>query len=585
MTVDTSELVRTLRALGTDLTSVEVKAAVGGLPKSTVETLSAFANGDGGTLMLGLDEQSGFRPAEGFRATAIRDALANACSDGVTPSLRVAVEMEEFEGASIIRVEIPELDPVDKPCFVTARGEYQGSFIRSGDGDVRLSHYEVTQLLSNRSQPTFDAEVVTGASMDDLDPALVDALISRSTRRSPRTFASLDRDSALLRLGAAVRDDDTIRPSLAGLLCLGTYPQQFFPQLFVSFVVLPGLTMGDSLADGTRFLDNVNLDGPIPHIVADATSALLRNMRSASVIRGIGREDRYDYPLEVFRELLVNALMHRDYSPQARGTQIQVELYPDRMVIKSPGGLFGAARADDLGTADQISSSRNATLARLLADVELPDEPGHVVSENRGSGLPRVVSSLRQAGMSPPAFDVPPGRVTVTVPQHALLSVDIIDWIASLGAPDLTDAQKLALAIMRSTGRVTNAMLQAWGIDRIAAGNALRDLVTAGLATVSGGKRYASYRLAPQAVAGTARADAPQPSPTPATTGIAADFDAIKQAIRAGHVSARQIGAVLDMDYHAVLRRLRVLVAANEVERTKAKHSRSQTYRLTNEDT
>ncbi|NMO04288.1 hypothetical protein HH308_24005 [Gordonia sp. TBRC 11910] len=583
----TDALVARLRAVGAELANVEVKTAAGGLPKTVVETLSAFANGDGGVLILGLDEESGFVPALGFQPRPIRDALVSACSEGVLPALRVPIEIEAFEGSHLVRADIAPLDPLDKPCHVAARGAYQGSFIRSGDGDLRLTHYEVTQLLANRSQPLHDTEPVERATLDDLDGALVDSLLRRLRRRSPRSFAGLSEADALVRVGAAVRDGHEVRPTVGGLLCLGNYPQQFYPQLFVSFVVLPGNSMGEAQPDGTRFLDNLSVTGPIPHMVADATAALVRNMRSASVVRGVGRADRYDYPIEVFRELIVNALMHRDYGPLARGTQVHVELYPDRLVLKSPGGIYGAVRVEELGTEEQVSSSRNATLSQLLADVELPDQGGQVVSENRGSGLPRVVASLRQAGMSPPAFDVAPGRVTVTVPQHALLSVDVIDWIATLGLGDMSDAQNLALAIMHSTGRVSNGMLQAWGIDRHVAGDALRDLVERNIATVSGGRRYATYRLlpaGPPAVDTRIVGPAELKEPGAHATGIAVDFDAVKQAIRAGHTTARDISETLEMNYHAVLRRLRALQDRGEVQALKPRNSRSQSYRLIEPD-
>lgn len=98
--------------------------------------------------------------------------------------------------------------------------------------------------------------------------------------------------------------------------------------------------------------------------------AARRNMRTAAVIRRSGRKDRYDYLVEVIRELVVNALLHRDYSPGARGTQVQVELDPDRLVVKSPGGLHGSVVPSQLGV-EEVPSTRNATLARLLA--ETPD--------------------------------------------------------------------------------------------------------------------------------------------------------------------------------------------------------------------
>lgn len=579
--MDTSDLVGRMRTAGTDLARVEAKAAVGGLPKDIVDTLSAFANGNGGTILLGLAEHDGFAPAPGFDAKAIRDALAGACADLMDPPLRVPIDIEEFEGALIVAAEIPELDPIDKPCYVKARGHYQGSFIRGGDGDRRLNHYEITQLLSNRTQPVYDLEPVAAATRADLDSELVRALVTHARKRQPRAFGALSDDAVLIRLNVVKEVDDVLRPTLGGLLCLGSYPQQFYPQLFVSVVVLPGIEMGEQGPGGVRFIDNVTLDGPIPVMLSEAAAALQRNMRTAAVVNGLFRDDRYDYPLDVIRELFVNALMHRDYSPGARGMQIQVELYRDRLVVKSPGGLYGDVPAVLLGTRDQLSSSRNAALAKLLSDLPADGLGDHAISENRGSGLPSVMMSLRRVGMSPAAFDVTPGHVAVTVQQSALLGIDVIEWIGSLRQNGLTDSQHLALAIMQSAGRVTNAMLQAWGVDRVTAGAALKDLVDRGLAVASGGRRYASYQLSglveEHAVESDSIADIGAGVPG---AGIDADLDAIVQAIRAGHGTARGLAAALGMGYPAVLRRLKKLIANGIVAQAYARNDKRQRYQL-----
>src|SRR4051812_49160673 len=96
---------------------VEVKAARGGLPTSVAETISAFANGTGGTLLLGIDEAAGFVPAAGLDAPPGRDALADACANKVAPPCRAPIEVEEVEGALVVRLDVSELDPVEKPCF------------------------------------------------------------------------------------------------------------------------------------------------------------------------------------------------------------------------------------------------------------------------------------------------------------------------------------------------------------------------------------------------------------------------------------------------------------------------------------
>lgn len=138
-----------------------------------------------------------------------------------------------------------------------------------------------------------------------------------------------------------VRHGETLVPSLAGLLTAGRYPQQFFPQLMVSLAVYPHRDPGRPGPGGLRFVDSATLGGPVPDMVAEAIQAVRRNIRVASRITGPGREDRWEVEPEVIREAIVNALMHRDYSPQARGTQVQIEVYPDRMTVTSPGGCSG----------------------------------------------------------------------------------------------------------------------------------------------------------------------------------------------------------------------------------------------------
>jgi hypothetical protein len=161
---DLARLVAELRSVGSDTHSVEVKAAAGKLPRSVTETLSAFSNSAGGTLILGLDEGTGFRPAAGFDAVSAREALARACADDIFPPVRSVVEIIPFEGASVVVTEVPEISPLSKPAYVRGRGEYQGSFVRGGDGDRKLSDYEVGLLHANRGQPRDDREPVMDAS-------------------------------------------------------------------------------------------------------------------------------------------------------------------------------------------------------------------------------------------------------------------------------------------------------------------------------------------------------------------------------------------------------------------------------------
>lgn len=382
------ELVERLRLVGADQQRVEVKSGVG---KAVLETLSAFSNGAGGTILVGLEERGGFLPVPGFDATAQRDALVSRCRQ-MTPTVRPDIVLVPFEGNVVVVATVPEMLPRDKPCHVTARGRYQGSYLRTGDGDVRLQHYEVDRLVEEHVQPAWDEEPVPGARPEDLDADALASYLEGQRQSRPRTFAQGD-DAALRRL-RVVRDG---HPTLAGLLAMGEYPQEFFPRLTVTFAVFPGTTKGE-IGTGVRLLDSATLTGPIPELVEAGLALIRKNMRQGALIDDVYRRELPDYPLVAVREALVNALMHRDYSPMARGTQVQLNMYVDRLEVVNPGGLYGAVTLRTLGTAG-ISSTRNQRLASLLENVRLPD--GGLVAENRGTGFAVMAAELEKALMPP----------------------------------------------------------------------------------------------------------------------------------------------------------------------------------------
>lgn len=155
--MDAKELktaIRQLKSSCTDNQSVEVRESVGKMPSSIAETISAFANGSGGAIVLGLSEKNGFEPAERLEAHRIADALSQACSDKLTPPARASIDILEYDGANVVVATIDEIPLRDKPCLVKGEGMYQGSFIRSFDGDRKLSPYEINRLLEDKTQPS-----------------------------------------------------------------------------------------------------------------------------------------------------------------------------------------------------------------------------------------------------------------------------------------------------------------------------------------------------------------------------------------------------------------------------------------------
>ncbi|GAA3676624.1 hypothetical protein GCM10022267_74370 [Lentzea roselyniae] len=571
-----AEIVDNLRVLGTDVADVEAKKAEQKLPASIRESLSAFANTRGGVLILGLDE------ATGFTATGVRDApkmaadLASWCSTDMEPPLRPLISVHQFEGVSLVVAEIAELDPAVKPCFYRGAGITQGSYVRVGDGDRRLSTYEVQMLLTKRGQPREDLEPVPGTSIRDLEPTLVAEFLARLRVSRPYAFGDLDETAALRRARILVEGPSgEFVTSLGGLLALGTYPQEHFPQLNLTFVHYPTID-GAELVSGERFIDNVALDGPIPIIVRDAMVVLRRNMSRRAVVVGVGRQDIWEYPEPALREAIVNALVHRDLSGASRGAQVQVEMYPDRLLVRNPGGLHGPVTVDQLGD-EAVSAARNAVLLQILEDVPVPGST-RTVCENRGSGIRTMVKALRDARMSAPEFTDRISYFRVMFPNHTLLSDDVVAWINSLGEHGLSDNQCLALAKLRDGGLLDNQTYRAaTGLDSQVARAELRDLVARELVVQTGSHRWTRYQLAP-GLHRTPEAVAPPPA------GVRSDRRIqLLNALNEGELSRGELVERTGLTGPTVTRWLRILRKEGLIEATEeAAKSPFVRYRRTN---
>lgn len=571
------EVLGRLRRANTDLQDVEVKAAGGGLPRTAVESVSAFANAEGGLLILGLDESDAFRPVP-IDAAKLAADLASACTDQLEPPIRPEIDIVTTEDLPVVVAAIDPL-PVDrKPCYVKTRGIERGSFLRTHDGDRALTTYEVHVLKSSHGQPQDDATGVPGTSTADLDPELLSRLLRRLRETRGPVFARAT-DGDILRMMRVVVDGEAGQEvTLGGLLALGRYPQQYFPQLDITFVAYPSVT-GEPLSDGTRFVDNQSIDGPIPTMVAAALVAMRRNMKRRSVVVGIGREDRWEYPEEAVREVIANALMHRDYHPLARGTQVRVELYPDRLEVSSPGGLYGPVARDDL-LAESISSSRNAVLAKLLEDVEVPDT-GRTVCENRGTGLLVAAASLRQAGIEPPELQDLVREFRVVIRNHGLLDEEALSWLATIDTSSLNDRQRLGLAFVRRHSTITNQQYRTLtGSDSLSATRELTGMAAEGLLEKTSDRRWAQWHLA-----GGSRPRAGQPV-LPFEDGRQASRrrdrrPELRGLLSEGPRSSKDLAASLGMTKEGVLRWLRRMEADGEVTPTaSSRQSRANLWRL-----
>lgn len=555
--------VRQMRTFGTDYRTIEAKKAEGGLPKKVKNSIAAFANTAGGLLILGLSDPA-FKPVKVDAAKLAAD-LAAVCADDLEPSIRPEIEIVTIEGYQVVAALVEELSPAQKPCYVKNRGLDGGAYIRSHDGDRRLSRYEIHVLMSGRGQPRDDMTPVVDVTYEHLDRELVAAMLRRMRRRGP-AISNSDDDDILRMVGVTVGGTDP-GISLAGLLSLGRYPQQFVPQLNVTFVAYPTLN-GEPLDDGTRFLDNESLDGPIPEMVAGALAAVRRNLKRRAVITGEGRMDQWEFPEQVVREVIVNALMHRDYHPLAHGTQVRVELYPDRLEVVSPGGLHGAIDREKL-LAEPVTSSRNAQLAKMLEDVEVP-RTGRTVCENRGSGLLTIAAFLRKAGLEPPIIKDDINSFKVIIRNHGLLDSAAVEWLSNFDTNGLSDRQRLSLVFLRRNRSITSSQYRVLtGCDSRTATGELAGLAYKGMIEKTSDKLWTVWRLSRSLR--TVGSHQGESAGVDAARSTRRDRPLqIRALLQRGPLSTRQLAQELGLSRQAVLWWIRRMESEGQVRPTEA---------------
>lgn len=367
--------------------TIEVKAAQGGCPK-LYETLSSFSNQNtGGIIVFGLDEKQHFAPVGVYDAQDLQHHATEQCKQ-MEPVVRPVFSVCDIDGKFFVSMEIPAVEAAERPVYYKGSGRWQGSYVRVGDADEHMTDYEIYSFDAYRKQIRDDIRE-TDVRADSLDKNLVENYLHNV--RMNRVNTSNMSDEELLELMGLTKGG---KPTLSAVLCFSKYPQAQFPQLCVTAVLVPGTHMGDTSEDGQRFLDNKRIEGTIPQMVEGAVNFVAMNMRAGVRIQNGKRSDVTQYPLTAVREAILNALVHRDYSPYSEGIPVRVEMYQDRLEIVNAGGLYGAIDIDELGRIH--ADTRNKTLISVLETLK--------VVENRYSGIPTIRKQLAENGLPEPVF-------------------------------------------------------------------------------------------------------------------------------------------------------------------------------------
>lgn len=426
-----------LRTAGTDHRSVEAKSARTDLPSTLTDTLSSFANTDGGLILLGVTEGTG-----DFKVTGVEDpkrvcASLQAAAERMEPPLRPAIDVVPHPDGTVVMASLGPIPREQRPCHRGDDGPYTSSFIRVGDADQHLTATEVGVMIANRSQvDTGRTPAPQGAR---LNPEAVAAFVSNVRGVSDRVDGVAD-EELLFRYGA-LDGDDRSQVTLAGFLTLGEHPQGYLDCARVSVRREP--TEGDP--PGTRH-DAVKIEGTIGELFDDVMTALSANLGHAQVEREGQLYEELDVPTEALREVVSNALVHRSFVNGARNESVLVEVNEEAVVITSPGGIHVSADPRTLGL-DPISGVRNQTLVRICEHLRTPS--GARVIEHQALGISRADRACHTNGTMPALFVDLPTRFSVVLLRRSLNLEPAREILRKAGHEDTPEAVRLVAMLSR----------------------------------------------------------------------------------------------------------------------------------------
>ncbi|MCD6532988.1 MAG: putative DNA binding domain-containing protein [Deltaproteobacteria bacterium] len=332
--------------------------------KKLAEEIVAFANGEGGEIWLGIEDD---RQVTGISRSYEEDVM-NICREGVIPPLRPSYQEMEIDNVKVACIEIPK--GVDRPYY-TSNNRY---FIRVGSTKRIASREELVRLFQASGLFHYDLIEISIANISQLDMSAISDYFSRYKI----SFINESEEEKLRLLTASDILGENGRPTVGGALVFGINPVEILPQAGFIYANFAGNEIGADL------LDKKSFGGSLPRQIDNTLAAIKANIMTPSTIKGSKRVEKPHYPDKVFRELLVNAAVHRNYS--ITGSQIRVLMFSDRIEFISPGRLPNTVSIEKLAVG--TSFSRNPLLVRLMENLGYMDKLGR--------GLPMVCQEAKR---------------------------------------------------------------------------------------------------------------------------------------------------------------------------------------------
>ncbi|MFP3155144.1 putative DNA binding domain-containing protein [Lachnospiraceae bacterium ZAX-1] len=350
-------------------------------PKTLAISIVAFANADGGTIAIGISDKK--RRIEGidFETKKINELL-RVPFDFCNPTIKVTIEKVpciDSEGREN-HVLLMQIDPSPQ----VHANQADEVFLRVGDKSKLQTFEERLQLNYDKGERYFEDKAVPDATLEDIDMDFVKEDIDKIRyRKTPLEYLKQNK-------GFMKEKDGNIQISTAAILLFGNNPQNFFPRARIRFIRYEGNE--ERFGTEMNVIKDVIFEGTLLKMINDAIAYLDTQIKEKTYL---GKDAIFvteeEYPKFARQELVVNAVTHRAYS--ISGTDIQIKMFDDRIVVESPGKLPGLVKAENIR---YTHFSRNPKIAEFLKAYNFVKE--------YGEGVNRMCKELEAAGLKDPAY-------------------------------------------------------------------------------------------------------------------------------------------------------------------------------------
>jgi ATP-dependent DNA helicase RecG len=439
--------------------TLELKRQFPSNEKLAIEMI-ALANTKGGQIIIGYDEST--KKAVGCEVNQKNEELiANIVSDLTTPRIDYSLSYETIGKATLLIINISL--GINKPYYLTNKNPITGTYIRIGSTSRLADRETLTRLIREGKNLPFDS--VSVSAKIELDQKLLKDFFDRRKNKLGAHLPKIN-NAQLESLGLISNSTITV----AGALLFCKAPQDI-KELSNSYIKA-GRFKGNKKG---QFIDQRTILGSLPEQIDEAVGFVLRHVNVAGKVMGIKRHDLPTYPVEILREVITNAVIHRDYS--ISGSSIMLSIYDDRLEIISPGGLPGQVTVENM---IDRQYSRNPTISKRMFEMGFFD--------SWGQGIDKIVSWAKESHLKAPIFlDGGIGGQFLATIFNERLSAPI------LGKREIENEAKI-IALIQASGSISNKEVRdQLGYTKTQAQVALRRLLESGKIKLAGKGRSAKY--------------------------------------------------------------------------------------------